>query len=75
MEPTKRPMLAIEFEANLHNGVLVLPEPYKSLKDQHVRVVILLDDRIGDLEVRALSDHSATLIDEWHDLSEDEVWK
>lgn len=67
-------MYAIEFEADLHDGALTIPEHYKSLKNQHVRVVILLDDCGDDFGVRTLSDHSAALIDEWHDPSEDDVW-
>jgi hypothetical protein len=67
-------MYAIEFEADLHDGVLTIPEHYKSLQNQHVRVVILLDDRYDDGGLRALSDHSATLINEWYDPSEDDVW-
>jgi hypothetical protein len=68
-------MYAIEFEADLKDGVLAIPAPYKSLKNQHVRVVLLLDDRRDDPELRAWSDHSATLIDEWHEPTEDEVWR
>ncbi|ALJ66680.1 MULTISPECIES: hypothetical protein [unclassified Synechocystis] len=67
-------MYAIEFEADLQDGVLTIPDHYKSLKNQHVRVVIMLDGHGNELELRALSDHSATLIDEWHDPSEDDVW-
>jgi hypothetical protein len=67
-------MYAIEFETDLQDGVLTIPDHYKSLNNQHIRVVILLDDRCDDLGLRALSDYSAALIDEWHDPSEDDVW-
>lgn len=75
METIHHSMHAIEFETNLQHGVLMLPEAYKSIKDQRVRVVVLLDERGNDPGVQALSDHSASLIDEWHDPSEDEVWR
>ena len=68
-------MYAIEFEADLRNGVLKIPDIYKSLNDQRVRVVVLLDHRQDTSELFAFSEHSATLVDEWRDPSEDEVWK
>lgn len=68
-------MYAIEFEADLQDGVLTIPDAYKSLNNQHVRVVILLEDHRGDSGLRALSDHSATLVDEWRDPAEDEIWR
>ena len=68
-------MYAIEFEADVRNGILKIPDIYKSLKDQHVRVVILLDHPEDTSELMAFSEHSATLINEWRDPSEDEVWK
>ena len=68
-------MYAIEFEADLQDGVLVIPDDYKSLNKRHVRVVILFDDHRGDSGLRALSDHSATLVDEWRDPAEDEIWR
>ena len=68
-------MYAIEFEADLKDGVLTIPDDYRSLYNQHVRVVMLLENPHGDPELRALSEHSAALIQEWHDTAEDEVWK
>lgn len=67
-------MYAIEFEADLKDGVLTIPDAYKSLSNQPVRVVILLENQRGDSELRALSNHSASAIEEWHDTAEDEVW-
>ena len=66
-------MYAIEYEADLKDGVLAIPDAYKSLNNQHARVVILLEDHRGESGFRALSDHSATLVDEWRDPAEDEV--
>lgn len=76
-------MYAIEFETDIQNGVVKIPEQYQSLTNKHARVVILLDDegrgnteaQQDDIELRAASDHSAGLVEEWRDLSEDEVWK
>jgi len=68
-------MYAIEFEADLRDGVLAIPDDYKSLNNRHVRVVILFEDQGGDPGLRALSDHSATLVDEWRDPAEDEIWR
>ncbi len=68
-------MYAIEFEADLKDGVLRLPDVYNALSNQHVRVVMLLESQRGDPELRALSDHSAARVAEWHDTTEDEVWK
>ncbi len=68
-------MYAIEFEADLTDGDLTIPEDYKSLNNQHVRVVMLFENHHGDPDLRAFSEHSAALIQEWQDTAEDEVWK
>jgi hypothetical protein len=68
-------MYAIEFEADLKDGTLKIPDAYKSLTDQHVRVVMLLERQSGDPELRAMSNHSAVRVEEWCDKTEDEVWK
>jgi hypothetical protein len=68
-------MYAIEFESDIKDGVLKVPDVYKSLSNQHVRVVMLLDNPCEDSELRALSNHTAATIDEWRSTVEDEVWK
>ncbi|EIC23717.1 hypothetical protein Thi970DRAFT_00217 [Thiorhodovibrio frisius] len=57
-----------------------IPEEYQSLENQHARIVILLDaapevSEVSEVsEVRALSDHSAGLVDDWRDPAEDAVF-
>lgn len=46
-------MYAIEFETDLKGGILTLPDDYRSLSNQHVRVVMLLENHPGDPELRA----------------------
>lgn len=54
------------------NLTVVIPEEFL---DHKVEIVVFpINDEI-DPEVQALSDHSASLIDEWQDSSEDGVWK
>lgn len=69
-------MYAIEFETEIRNGVMVIPEKYARLKNTHARVVILVDedDSREDSEVRAFSNHTAGIIDEWKDPEEDDIW-
>jgi len=51
---------------------VAIPEEFLNHK---VEIVVFpIDDEV-DPEVQALSDHSASLIDEWRDSSEDSVWK
>jgi len=57
-------MYAIEFEADLKDGVLKIPDVYKSWSNQHVRVVMLFEDLISDPELCALSNHSAARVAE-----------
>ena len=64
-------MYAIEFEADLKDGVLTIPDTYKSLSNQDLRVVMLLENPRGDPELRALSNHSAAVVSEWRDPAED----
>lgn len=68
-------MYAIEFEADVQDGVVKIPEEYKQLGNKHVRVVVLVKDEDAESEVKAFSDHSANLVDDWHHTSEDEVWR
>lgn len=68
-------MQAIEFEADIKGGIVSIPHHFKFLKNKHVRVVILIDEDSEFSESKAFSDHSAGLVQEWHDLSEDDVWK
>ena len=68
-------MYAIEFETDIQNGIVKLPEDYLSLKDKHVRVVILVDEDQDERELRAFSEHSASLLDEWLEPAEDAIWK
>ncbi|MBK5937883.1 hypothetical protein [Halochromatium roseum] len=68
-------MYAIEFEADLKDGVVMIPDDYRSLNNQHVRVLMLIESDHGDPELLALSEHSAASIEEWRDAAEDDVWK
>ena len=67
-------MYAVEFEADICDGVVKIPEQYDQLKNAHARIVVLLETENSDSEVRALSNHAAGNIDEWKDPAEDEVW-
>lgn len=69
-------MYAIEFETEIRNGVMVIPEKYARLKNTHARVVVLVDedDPREDSELRALSDHAAGRVEEWKDPAEDDIW-
>ncbi|KXS54491.1 MAG: hypothetical protein AWU57_1115 [Marinobacter sp. T13-3] len=68
-------MYAIEFEADIRDGVLKIPEQYARLKNAHARIVVLLEGNNSDSELRALSNHAAGNVEEWKDPDEDEVWK
>lgn len=65
-------MYAIEFEAQIKDGVVKIPEQYARLMNAHARVVVPIDN--ADQETKAMSEHSASTIDEWKDPQEDEVW-
>ncbi|TDN95750.1 hypothetical protein [Halomonas ventosae] len=67
-------MYAVEFETDIRDGIVKIPEEHERLKNAHARVVVLVEEPEADTEVRAFSEHSAGTIDEWRALSEDEVW-
>ncbi len=69
-------MYAIEFETEIRNGVMVIPEKYARLKNTRARVVVPVDedDPREDSELRAFSNHAAGIIDEWKDPAEDDIW-
>ena len=67
-------MYAIEFEAQIQDGVVKIPPEYALLKNAHASVVVMLEESKTDDELKALSEHSANAIVEWHDAAEDEVW-
>ena len=52
--------------------LVAIPEEFL---DHKVEIVIFPIDDDVDPEVQALSDHSASLIDEWQCSAEDEIWK
>jgi len=68
-------MYAVEFEADIRDGVVKIPEEYARLKNTHARIVVLLEGEGTDSELHALSNHAAGNVEEWKDPSEDEVWK
>lgn len=37
-------MYAIEFEADIQNGMIKIPSQYKELNSKHVKIIALLDD-------------------------------
>ncbi len=37
-------MYAIEFEADIHNGMIKIPSEYKNLNSKHLKIIALLDD-------------------------------
>lgn len=67
-------MYAIEFEADIENGVVKIPPEYARLRNAHARVVVLIDEPKTDSDVGAFSQHSASIIAEWQDPGEDDIW-
>ena len=68
-------MYAVEFEAEIRDGVVRIPEEYARLRNGHARVVVLLDDELEpDSDLKAFSGHSANTIEEWKDPEEDDIW-
>ena len=65
-------MYAVEFEADIRDGVVKIPEEYARLKNTHARIVVLLEGEGTDSELHALSNHAAGNVEEWKDPSEDE---
>ena len=67
-------MYAIEFEADIQDGVVKIPPEYARLKNAHARVVVMVEEPKTDSDVKAFSEHSANAIPEWEDIAEDDVW-
>ena len=67
-------MYAIEFEADIRDGLVKIPEIYPKIRNKHARIVVLVTDDEVEPDLKAFSEHSASLVEDWHDLSEDEVW-
>lgn len=67
-------MYAVEFEAEIRNGMVKIPDQYARLENAHARVVLLVEEPDTDTDVKAFSEHSANCIAEWREPSEDEVW-
>ncbi len=43
-------MQAVEFEADIQNGKILLPEEFQRMKTGHLRVIALFQDNPGDTE-------------------------
>lgn len=76
-------MYAVEFDANIENGIVHIPKKYTNLQEVSAKVTIMIDDSFylnektdqkSDNEILAFSNNSANSIDEWKDEKEDEVW-
>ena len=67
-------MYAIEFEADIKEGIVKIPDKYSRLKNTHARVVLLIEEPGADQELKYMSNHSASTIEEWHSPDEDDVW-
>jgi hypothetical protein len=68
-------MYAVEFEAEIRDGVVKIPDRYARLKNGYAKVVVMVEEFAHDSELKALAEHSASTIEEWKDPAEDEVWK
>ena len=40
-------MYAIEFEADVQNGMIKIPNEYKNLDSKHLKIIALLDDTLN----------------------------
>jgi hypothetical protein len=67
-------MYAVEFETDIQGGIIRIPEEYRRLQNKHAKVVILVKENTDDVELQAMSNHSAGTVEEWRDPLEDEVW-
>ncbi len=67
-------MYAVEFETDIRNGMVKIPDQYARLKNAHARVVLLVEEPDADTDLKAFTEHSASGIAEWRAPSEDEVW-
>ena len=57
-----------------HSKTLTLDLPDEFV-EQQLEIIIFPVGLETDSETRALSDHSASTIEEWHDPEEDLVWR
>jgi hypothetical protein len=67
-------MYAVEFEADIRDGVVKIPAQYSAVNNTHARVVILVNPGGDDRELKAFSEHAANQIEDWKDETEDAVW-
>lgn len=67
-------MYAVEFETDIRDGVVKIPDEYARLNNAHARVVVLVDEPDRDTEVKAFSEHAASTIEAWRASSEDDIW-
>lgn len=74
-------MYAIEFEADIRNGTVKIPEKYRQLNNTHARIVLMVNDErlegqseaeldFSNTEIKAFSgrdglDIQRTMRDEW----------
>ena len=74
-------MYAIEFEADIQNGVVKLPSEYASLQNSHAKIVVMVKDEVAqgpepspldlsDVEIEAFQGREAVemqreMRDEW----------
>ncbi|PVY70800.1 hypothetical protein C8D92_108157 [Tamilnaduibacter salinus] len=55
-------MYAIEFEANIENGIVRIPEQYERLKNSHAKVVVMVDENVAEAADEVGLDFSGCVI-------------
>jgi len=60
-------MLAIEFEADIHDGVIEIPKRYRNQLGQHIRVIALTDEKI-EAEKDSVQYSDAYIEKHWREL-------
>ncbi len=68
-------MYAIEFETEICDGLVRIPEQYSRLKNGHAKFVVMVEEPSPEFDIEELFNHSASTIDEWKDPDEDKVWR
>lgn len=53
-------MYAIEFEADIQNGIVKIPDEYRQLENRHAKIVIMVKDEHSTPQVESELDLSST---------------
>ena len=61
-------MYAIKFEADVHNGMIVIPEEYRNLESQHLQITAIVANNAFPQKVETIDYSDEYIKENWREM-------